>query len=161
MGYGRFNGRFNGRWIWPLGFCAGTLALMAACGPGAPLPAVSPSPSAPAAPVVLPLPGIASAPPETAKAPEVILRSRELSQELDGWWRLEGRLVNAGELPAREVGLTARLYDAWGILLETREALLTPDRLEPGQEGRYLVTWPPERDARSVTLQPHWLYLPD
>lgn len=89
------------------------------------------------------------------------MRSRELSRELDGWWRLEGRLVNAGELPAREVGLTARFYDAWGVLLETREALLTPDRLEPGQEGRYLLTWPPERDARSVTLQPHWVFLTD
>jgi hypothetical protein len=90
-----------------------------------------------------------------------VIRSRELTRELDGWWRLEGRLYNAGELPAREVGLTARLYDAWGVLLDTREGLLTPNRLEPSQEGRYVVTWPPERDVATITLQPHWIYKMD
>lgn len=159
--------RYLGRAGASLGMCLGAIALMAACGPGAPLPSPSSAPSATAtpsaevSPVFVPLPGVASAPPGTLGAPEVVMRSRELTRELDGWWRLEGRLVNAGELPAREVGVTARFYDAWGVLLETREGLLTPDRLEPTQEGQYVVTWPPGRDVATITLQPHWIYLMD
>lgn len=139
------------------------IAVMAACGPGTPLPAISPepSPTASAAPVVLPLPGVASAPPGTFEEPEVVIRSRALSRELDGWWRLEGRVLNVGPVPAREVGLTARFYDAHGVLFDTREALLTPDYLSPAQEGHYLVTWPESVEATSVTLEPRWVYLPD
>lgn len=144
------------------------LAVMAACGPGAPLPSVSPpaTPIGSGAPVVLPLPGLASAPPGTQEQPEVVIRSRALSQELDGWWHLEGRVLNVGQVPARSVGLTARLYDSHGVLLDTREALLTPDYLSPAQEGHYRVTWPASVwpasvAAASVTLEPRWVFLPD
>jgi hypothetical protein len=141
----------------------GAIAVMAACGPGSPVPSASPSPviGTPSPPVVLPLPGVASAPPGTLGEPEIVIRSRALTRELDGWWRLEGRVSNAGERPARQVGVTARLYDSWGVLIDTREGVLTPDRLEPNQEGSYLVTWPPEGEVRSVTLEPHWVFIPD
>lgn len=158
-----------GRYFGSLGMCLGAIALMAACGPGGPLPAASPGPSTSPGPtpsvlptpLLLPLPGSASAPPGTLQEPEVVIRSRTLTRELDGWWRLEGRLANAGERPAQEVGLTARFYDAWGVLVDTREALLTPNQLEPAQEGSFALTWPPEREVASVTLQPHWVYRPD
>ena len=156
------------RWMGALGMSVGAIAMMAACGPGGPVPAASPGPSTPTAspsaagePVFIPLPGMASAPPGTEGPPHVVIRSRELKRELDGWWRLEGRLYNAGELPAREVGLTVRLYDPWGVLLDTQEGIVTPNLLESGQEGRYVVTWPPEREAATVTLEPRWVYLPD
>lgn len=159
----------RGRWVGSLGMSLGAIALMAACGPGGPVPAASPGPStAPGPsvsalppPLLLPLPGVASAPPGTFQEPEIVIRSRELSRELDGWWRLEGRLANVGEQLAREVGLSVRLYDAWGVLVDTREAVLTPDLLEPGQEGRFALTWPPDREAATVTLQPHWSFIPD
>lgn len=149
----------------------GAIAVMAACGPGGPLPMASPGPSATTGPqpsvavtpwpLVLPLPGVASAPPGTLGEPEVVIRSRDLSRELDGWWRLEGRLANVGDLLATQVGLTVGFYDAWGVLVESREAVLTPDMLEPGQEGRFALTWPPERDVATLTLQPHWSFVPE
>lgn len=154
--------RLGRKWA-SLGMSLGAIAMMAACGPGGPVPAFSPGPSTSPEPIplLLPLPGVASAPPGTLREPQVVIRSRELTRELDGWWRLEGRLANAGELPAQEVGLTARFYDQWGVLVDTRDALLTPDLLEPGQEGRFTVTWPPDRKVDSVTLQPRWVYIPD
>ena len=169
---GPARGRGIRRWVGSLGMSAGAIALMAACNPGGPLPMASPSPGTPGPsptvtpspawqPVVVPLPGVASAPPSTVGAPEVVIRSRTLTQDLDGWWRLEGTLTNTGELPAREVSLTARLYDRWGVLLDTRVGIVTPNRLEPAQEGRYLVTWPPEREPASVTLEPAWVFIPD
>ena len=169
-GFGEWIGRaVCGRRAGSLGMSLGAIALMAACGPGSPVPGTSPGPSASpgpstspeSIPLLLPLPGVASAPPGTLREPEVVIRSRELTRELDGWWRLEGRLANVGELPAHELGLTLRLYDAWGVLVDTREAVLTPDLLESGQEGRFSVTWPPEHKVESVTLQPRWVYLPD
>ncbi len=156
------------RWIAALGMSAGAIAVMAACGPGTPLPGISPGPSVPTAspsgtrePVFVPLPGVASAPPGTLGAPEIVIRSRDLTRDLDGWWRLEGRLYNAGELTAREVGLTARLYDRWGVLLDTQTGIVTPNRLEAGQEGRFVVTWPPQGEATTLTLEPSWVFIPD
>lgn len=157
------------RWAGSLGMSLGAIAMMAACGPGGPLPAASPLPTAtvlPTAtpvrePLLLPLPGVASAPPGTLQEPEVQLRSRELTRELDGWWRLEGRLANAGERPASAVGLTVRFYDPWGVLVDTREALMSPDLLEAGQEGCFSLTWPPDREVATLTLQPHWVFVPD
>lgn len=135
--------------------------LLAACGggqtgsPGAsptpgPSPTASPSPSPP---VVVPIEGETSADGWQA---EIVLVSRQVEVDGTGWLRLDGRLANRGTRSATAIGLRARLYDGSGILLDTREAIVTPSALAPSQEATFALVWPPQGKVDVITLQPRW-----
>lgn len=144
------------------------IGLMASCGEGPVVSAPSAAPSVAPSPVpttlppqVLPLPGLAIDPDWAPEVPLIELRSRSLETDIAGWWRLDGRLANVGGAPAREIGVIVRLYDATGVLLDTREAIVAPQTLLPGREGHYGLLWPPNPLFALVTVQPTWKHLGD
>lgn len=142
------------------------IGLMASCGEGpvvsgpSPVPSESASATPSVRPQVLPLPGLARDPEELPNVPLIELLSRSLEADLAGWWRLDGRLANVGGATAREVSVIVRFYDAAGVLLETRHAVVAPPALLPGSEGHYGLIWPPDPRISIVTLQPTWELLP-
>lgn len=136
------------------------MLLLATCGGGQP-----PSPAASSTPT--PLPGATpSAPPpvvpiEGDTGPEgwraeVVIVSRQAEVDSTGWLRLDGRLANRGTLSATDLGLRVRFYDGFGLLLDTREAVVTPSTLSPSQEAAFALVWPPQGQAHLITLQPRW-----
>lgn len=143
------------------------IGLMASCaeGPGVlaptPSPSASPSPLASVLPPqVLPLPGLEIDPELAPDVPHIELLSRSLEADIAGWWRLDGRLVNAGGAAARDVNVIVRLYDAQGLLLDTLQAVVAPQALLPGSTGHYGMIWPPDPRLALVTVQPTWKALP-
>lgn len=145
-----------------------TIGLMASCagGPVAtiPTPAIlsspSPVPSSPP-PQVLPLPGLAVDPELAPQVPLIELLSHSLETDIAGWWRLDGQLANVGGASARDVSVVVRFYDATGILIETKLAVVGPQALLPGKKGHYGLIWPPDARIALITLQPTWQRLPD
>ncbi len=144
-----------------------SIGLMASCagGPAATPPAPtalsspSPVPSA-APPELVPLPGMASDPELAPEIPLIVLLSRSLEADIAGWWRLDGQLANVGQAPARDVAVVVRFYDAAGLLLDTRAAVVGPQALLPGKQGHYGLIWPPDPRIARVTVQPTWKLLP-
>lgn len=144
------------------------IGLMASCGESSGVmgPMASPTvatPSPPASllpPVVLPLPGLGDDPARGPDGPVVEFLSRALEADIAGWWRLDGRLINAGGATAREVAVIVRLYDAQGLLIDTRPAVVAPQTLLPGNTGHYGLIWPPDPRLALVTIQPMWGTLP-
>lgn len=144
------------------------IGLMASCGEGSGVlaPMASPSPATPSPsasllpPVVLPLPGLGDDPELGPDAPLIELLSRALEADIAGWWRLDGRLINAGGAAARGVTVIVRLYDSQGLLIDTRPAVVAPQTLLPGNTGHYGLIWPPDPRLALVTIQPMWGALP-
>lgn len=138
------------------------LGLMASCAEGpavsepSPAPSMSPSARPVAAPQVLPLPGLAYDAALAPEEPRIELLSRSLDSDIAGWWRLDGRLANAGAAPARHVTVIVRFYDAMGLLLDTRQAVVAPEALLAGSTGHYGLIWPPDPRLALITLQPAW-----
>ncbi|HEY9899066.1 MAG TPA: hypothetical protein V6D00_07780 [Pantanalinema sp.] len=135
----------------------GTVLLLAACGgakPSTPGPAPSATPS-PQAPVVVPIEGETG--PDGYSA-QVVVVSRQAEVDAGGWLRLDGRLANRGTEGATAVGLRVRFYDSLGLLLDTREAIVTPSDLAPAQEATFALVYPPaQAPSHLVTLQPRWI----
>lgn len=142
------------------------LGLMASCAEGpavsgpSPTPTVSTSASPPSLPPqLLPLPGVALDPEHALPLPLIELLSRSLEADIAGWWRLDGRLANVGGAAARDVSVVVRFYDAAGVLLDTRLAVVGPQALLPGKTGHYGLIWPPDPRIMLVTLEPTWRHL--
>ncbi|MBO9539960.1 hypothetical protein J7643_05125 [bacterium] len=139
----------------------GTWLLLAACGGGAapgpsPSPGLSPRPSvtpAPSPPAVVPIEGETSLDGWQA---EVVVVAREVQVDATGWLRLDGRLANRGTREATAVGLRVRFYDELGLLLDTREAVVTPTLLAPAQEATFALVYPTQARIPLLTLQPRW-----
>ncbi|MNY12832.1 hypothetical protein D3C86_1459350 [compost metagenome] len=87
---------------------------------------------------------------------EVVVVAREAQLDATGWLRLDGRLANRGTREATAVGLRVRFYDEMGLLLDTREAVVTPTILAPSQEATFALVYPTQARIPLVTLQPRW-----
>lgn len=143
------------------------IGLMASCADGpvvsqpsvAPSASPSPSPSY-LPPQLLPLPGLAVDPEQVPNVPLIELLSRSLEPDIAGWWRLDGRLANVGGAAARHVSVIVRFYDATGVLLDTRQAVVAPQSLLAGNSGHYGLIWAPDPRIVLVTVQPTWELLP-
>ncbi len=70
-----------------------------------------------------------------------------------GALHLTGTLHNRGRDPARNVSLTATLYDDEGEILELKKAQLSSRTLGPGQRTNFRATFPGLTSYRSVTFE--------
>lgn len=147
------------------------IGLMASCADGAgvsqpaAVPSTSPAPTPSESPIVrpqvLPMPGLAVDPEDAPKVPLIEIVSRSLESDIAGWWRLDGRLANVGGAAARDVSVIVRFYDASGVLLDTRPAVVGPQSLLAGNTGHYGLLWAPDPRIALVTVQPIWGLLPE
>lgn len=129
--------------------------LLASCGPPTPIPP-EPNPQVPVA-FPRPLPHAPFDPLPTAIGPLLVVLSREFERDLAGQVTVRGRFANTGRLPARQAEAILRLYDANGLVIETRRAPLMPDYLEPGYEGWYSLSYGPEIKPTFYALWLRWL----
>jgi hypothetical protein len=84
---------------------------------------------------------------------EFDLEGVKTSVDSEGWFRITGKVINVGELDARNVQVVATFYNAAGHVIDCRAAPTDPEELESGKSGSFIASTLMSEEVDHWTLQ--------